>query len=408
MRHQLFCCAAAVLLIAGCAKEEAMETATTKVNPNEINFTGTTSRALGVHTLATMQSDATGFKVFGTSGAGATAWYAGLDGTNNYKYTAAPTNAWGWTTAPGAQWPTVTTGYPMNFYAHFPAAANGFTATSTAPNLTAAIVVQSTAAQQVDFLAAKATTVSRPGDGFLPLTFNHIMNKVNVAFIVGTQCNVFVQSVRVVNVKGTNTYNYVTGAWAGAATTPASYDYYNSTTTPRSVWTATTADETTANPMYTPTTTPTLASATLMLMPQTLTGWTPTVGTAPAATDTYLEVVYRVASPNDPNNVGYASSINHPSYATGGAVTPLFVKVAFPLTGTWTAGQGYVYNVYLGTVNTTGGYYLSNNFIDQNGADSGLRIHATKQIGNPVANGNINFDVTASPWPADSTVPVGQ
>ncbi|MGL5682917.1 MAG: fimbrillin family protein [Marinifilaceae bacterium] len=399
MKIQLLTCASALLLFAACSNEDISENATVKNNPNMINFSGTTSRASAINTLSSMQGDATGFKVFGTSAASASTWYSGLDGTNNYKYTAGTTNAWGWTTPPGPLWPTTVPGYPMNFYAFYPAAATGFVATTTAPNVTAAITVQSAASAQVDYMAARANTVSRPGDGYLPLNFTHIMSKVNFGVIAGQGTSVFIQSLKVINTKSVNTYNYTTGTW-GTATTPASFDYYNNTATPWTLPTGTTGNETTAYPIYT--TQATLDAGTLMLMPQALTGWVPVSGTAPAATDAYIEVVYRISSATDPDNVGYTNATSHPGYTTGYSQA-LFVKAGFPITGTWTAAQGYTYNIYLGTVNTTGGYYLNANYIDNTGTATTLPIPTGKRVGDPVANGTINFVLKVTDWPATDT-----
>ncbi|MDD3108900.1 MAG: hypothetical protein PHV49_06825, partial [Alistipes sp.] len=64
----------------------------------------------------------------------------------------------------------------------------------------------------------------------------------------------------------------------------------------------------------------------------------------------------------------------------------------------------YTYNICLGTTNSTGGYYLEGNYIDQNGNLTQLPIGKTP--GTPVANGNINFKVTVSPWSAENNTSI--
>lgn len=383
--------AACALIFSSCSKNEVDLGAIPSHNSDAISFTSTTTRA-SVNNLTSMTNDATGFVVYGKSGGSSTDWYTGINGTNNYKYTTAK-SSWGWSgTAPAPAWPTTAEGYPVNFYAYYPATHASYgTVSNTHPALAIPITIQSAAGDQVDLLAAKNSTATKPGDGNLPLTFNHILSKINFAIIAGTGTSVYVQSIVVKNVHSTATYNYVEGSW-GPSGSPASYDYYNSTTKPKATFIPTTADEETVNPIY-------LAghSNHLMLMPQIN---TPTWNKSETVANAYIEVVYRIASSENPNNVGYTDAINHPANTKEPIVEgPLFVKVGFPMAAdsfTWDPAKGYTYNIKLGTIDTSGGNYIEDNYIDENGDLTELPIDSN--IGDPVAKGEISFTVTVTNW----------
>lgn len=395
MRSMMMGLAAFTLVFASCQNEDDVVPSGKEVaNADVINFTSSTTRA-AISDLPAMASSGVGFQVYGKSPASTTAWYSGIDGTATYKYTA-PT--WGWS-AGEPQWPTTSAGYPLDFYAYFPVNANGFVATPTpATALSGAITVQTAPTAQTDFLAAKATAMTRPLIGTLSMNFNHIMSKVNFGVIAGIGTTVRVQSLIASNLKNQGTFDYMAGTW-GTPSGSDTYVYYGTYfpsgtggTTPITTFTPVLADELTANPFYTAP-----HSRHLMLMPQTTTTWNKT---APVA-NAYVGAIYRMSTLLDPNAIGYASATSHPDYTIGSTYTgPLFVKVGFPFSPsslTWNMAQGYIYNLLIGTLASTDGYYTDTFYYDENGNRTTYQVKG-RNIGDPVSAGTINFTVTVTPW----------
>ena len=416
MRKIVLGLAAMALIFTSCSKDEV--TGVNDQNPDVIGFFSSTSRAT-INNLATLQGS-TGFKVYGTSAATPAAWHTNVNGLNNYAFSS---GAWGWAGSNG-MWPTVATGYPMTFYAMYPLAPAGVVPTATpsaTPVLTGVVTIQSTAATQVDLLAAKVSTATKPGDGKLPLTFKHILSKVNFGIIAGNAKTVIVQAIGVKNVSSVATYNYVAETW-GTPGTDASFDYFRNTATPFS--TLGVSDETTVAPIYTGTP---AASAHLMLMPQTHTTWNKT---ATALTSgSYVEVIYRVTAAGSPNNIGYTAAADYlkdyttfandkswGSYTGLGTTAgkyngKLFVKVGFPMDATsftWAPGKGYTYNIGIGTLGSSNGYYTDETYYDENGVDTGIEIVGPDgkpvKPGDPVSDGIIHFLVNVTDW--DDLTPV--
>lgn len=392
--------AALTLTLASCQNDEGI--IAESENPDVIHFTSNTSRA-AINSLSDMMASPTGFKVYGKTANSTTAWLAGVDGSVNYRYSALN---WGW--ASGApQWPTTTASYPIDFYAFYPEAAAGFTPMATPSSaLTGAFVVQSSAATQTDFLGASAQAVTKPQSGRLNMIFNHLMSKVDYGVIAGLGQNVIIQSLTSSNLKNTATYDYMAESWG----TPSGNDTYvysgtyipdgTSGTTVIPTYQTLVGDEITAYPFYL-----SPHANHLMLMPQTTACWDKSTTVANA----YIGVIYRITSPINPNVVGYTTAATHPNYVIGGYAGPLFAKVGFPYAAgnlVWDKAKGYTYNLLLGTLNATNGYYLDTFYYDEKGNRTNYPIPAGKQVGDPVTDGTINFNVVVTPWADQLPVPV--
>lgn len=274
------------LVLASCSKDEV--TGVNVQGPDVIKFNSTTSRAA----ISNIETIKPGFRVYGTSGSAPAAWYTGIDGTVLYRYSG---GAWGW--ASGApQWPTETTGYPMTFYAMYPADDTNLTATAPS-TLTREITIAATRAAQTDMLGAKASTTSKPSDGALSMTFNHILSKVDFGVIAGLNTTPVVLSMGTNNVYDKATYDYVGETWlaAPAISGNATYAYYDGAIKIFTIGTDT-AEET-AQPFYIGTN-----SEYLMLMPQTHAAWQK--NTATLATGSYAGMIYRLGTITDANSIG--------------------------------------------------------------------------------------------------------
>ena len=415
--------ATACLILVSCSKNEVTDI--NQQNPDVIGFSSTTSRAV-INNLASLEADPSGFQVFGIANGGSN-WYTDVDGTNNYKYITTSPMHWEWN-GTDAIWPAVS-GYPMTFYAMYPGNASITNDGTASPvEITDEITIAATAASQKDLLAAKATALSKPGDGRLPLNFKHILSKVNFAIIPGYEKIVTIQETGVQNVYSKAVYDYVGEAWDTPGTN-ADYDYYNNTATQS--FTGTDGGETTAISFT--------SVSHLMLMPQTAhITWDPTGTLVPntLAAGSYASMTYRLttippssddeigytnAEDYEIDNPGYLASISWPGWSTytalgsgaGGYNDALFIKAGFPLsaaTFTWTPGKGYTYQIGLGTNGSCNGYYTATTYFDKDGNDTGIPIigsnDAPVNIGDPVTDGIIHFKVTVTEWVDDSASPI--
>ncbi len=415
MKRLFIALATVSLILTGCSKNETEDY--NIPNPDVITFSSSTSRAV-IADLSTLTNATNGFRVYGKTNDVNNAWYTNVDGSNNYKYS----TSWGWAGTP-ATWPTSAASYPMNFYAMYPDVAP---AETPATVLTREITIAGSASTQEDLLAAKATANAKPASGQLSMVFNHILSKVNFGVIAGNGMTPEVQSVEVRNVHSKNTYDYISQAWDVTTTDIASYDYFRNTALP---FTTTGSDEDTPVPFYTDNTTPTAASAHLMLMPQSSATSAPEPWDKTQSdldTDAYIKVIYRITDASG-NYIGYDKGsdyltdyTNYPNDITwepytGGLGTNgtteynghLYICVGFPLTINWTPGKGYTYNICLGTASSTNGYYVDDTYYDENGVDTGIPINGPDdkpvKPGDPVTGGTINFLISVANW--DDTTP---
>ena len=405
--------AAMALIFASCAKNEVEQI--NEQNPDVISFSSTTARAT-INNLATLQADAAGFQVLGKT-TGASSWFSSggtIDGTNNYGFAA---SAWGWVGTP-AKWPLVSTDYPMDFYAIYPPSAS-VTKNATTPTITDAITIAGTVAAQKDLLAAKASTASKPADGKLSLTFKHILSKINIGVIAGNGKTVIIQEAGAQNVYNKASYDYVAGTWLASPviTGNVGYEYFKGLVAAAKSITGVAAE--TAEPIYAAAVT----NAHMMLMPQTHASWNPTSGTV---SNSYISMTYRLKGAAG-DEVGYTDATDYltdypdfvdvtawssysgiSSGATPYGTKPFYIKVGFPLATaggnfTWAPGKGYTYNLCLGTLGSSNGYYVDDTYYDEDGNDTGIPIKGIV-IGDPVSDGIINFKVDVTDW--DNTAPI--
>lgn len=416
MRSLAVCLATCGLIFASCSSNDVFEENKELHSDGDISFSANTTRAI-VNTLDKVKG---GFRVYATK-ADLNDWYI-YEGNNNIYYFNTSKDKWDWQDAAGLpvkhSWPTTAAEYPMNFYAFYPQTADRFVlATTTVGTVTATITIEADPAKQTDFLAANYKNVTtKPASGKLNLMFGHITSKVNFSVIAGTGSKVFVQQLHMQNVGNAGTFKYNDLAW-GAFTSEylGQYKYYPAVVVPSQdkalpTFTPTTADESTKNPVYT-----TETDRHLMLRPQTNTpGWTwtqtkPAPTTPIVPTKAYIESVYRIEANGDVNAVGYNDASKHPDFSKLSAENqavlkgkPLFVKVGFPLgaTLTWEQGKGYNYNLMLGTAAGTGGIIIDNKYYDEKGNPTDLTIDG-KDIGDPVNDGDIHFNVDVTEWGGD-------
>ena len=414
------------LILGGCSKTDVNKSDPSK-DLNAISFTATTTRA-AINDLTALQDGTTGgFHVYGSNNAIANAWHANVSGAE-YKYNA-PT--WEWASTP-AVWPTDPTHYPMSFYGHHPKTASGFTPTATPPSVAAgssslkgAITIQGTGTNQIDFLGATNTTSTKPPTGKLAMVFNHITSKINFGIITGTGVTAYVNKVDINALVNSGTYDYGTATWnLGTSGTAANYDYFSGAGSTAADFSNTLTTLNLKSPIY-----GTAAHSNhLMLMPQNATPiWGGTItgvdadGNAEGVTGAYIGMLYRLetAIPSDVDAVGYKVRGNcttdtdwvagpeNDMYnsSTGTYVGPLYVKVGFPIGTTpltWEKGKGYAYNMKLGTTDATGGLYLSKYYYDEDGNNTKIPVKGNPNITDPVAGGNIHFDVDVDAWEADT------
>ena len=411
------------LILASCSKTEVGDSDPGTVDDvSKINFITSTSRA-AINDLAALQDPTTGgFHVYAANNS-ATGWHQDINGIE-YKHTS---GVWDWVTPPVTPtWPTADEHYPMKFYAHHPKTATGFavTAVATAPeaantSVTADITIQGTSVTQVDFLGATNTTTTKPPTGKLTIAFDHITSKINFGIITGIDVTAYVNKVDVNALVDAGTYDYTTKAWdLGTTLASANYDYFDEAGAVNDFSNLVTTQNL-KSPIYNAG-----HSSHLMLVPQATTPvWDGTAtedadGNATGVTGAYIGMIYRLetAVPADENAVGYkmrANCIEDTEWAAGSPENavynntsgsyagPLYVKVGFPMGTnpvTWNRGKGYTYNMKLGTTDATGGLYLSKYYYDEEGKNTKILVDGTPVITDPVAGGDIHFDVSVDEW----------
>ena len=345
-----------VKMLASCSKD--VVSSVTTGNPNAIGFEMSTGKTRAtVNGLVNLQNDENGFGVYATN-KGAT---ANLFIDNKaYRYD----GVWKWAGTPIA-WPSDDADYPVNFYAYYPK--DIVTLTET---LEANYTIAATPAAQEDFMAAnKKDVMYRPVSGNVNLAFKHILSKIDFKIVTGTNVTAVVQSIAVKNVGNEGTFNFAGLSWTAApASFPASYNFM--------------APAPAATQQFEGTTTGALvtgSSGSLMLRPQNLEGrgWDKTI--ANLNNLSYIEVVYRIYDAEGKDLVGYSHASDHPEYEgseceSNGYDGPLFVKVGYPLPTNWLMGKAYIYNIFLGTSDSSGGNLIDPDFKDEDGDDTDLPV----------------------------------
>jgi hypothetical protein len=338
----------------------------------EISTARTRAAVVGITEL---ESSTTGFGVFATkNNAGAQEGYIG---NKPYKY---DSGNWGWnSTDPFTTWPANDSDYPMNFYAYYPVGV----ATLSASNMSAAVTIPGTPDKQVDMLSARRVDLAaRPSSSKVTMDFKHILSRIGFKVKTGANVTVAVQSVAIKYVGETGTFDYAAQTWTVApAAWAKSYDFMTAPIKPVNVFYGGMLGATTTG------LTVTGSDGYLMLMPQDLSAraWGKSKDKL-KGDESYIEVVYRIFETSSTNDVvGYTDATNYPNYsASGSAVTgALYVKVGYPLPTNWEMGKAYTYTIHLGTSNDNGGNLINDNFVDEDGNDTGLPV-VTPDTNDPI------------------------
>ena len=370
MKRSIFGFAAAGIILSGCMKNDV--TVSDKDSSNIIKFETTATRTKAAVTQgSTLQDDGDGFKVYGTSGSSPSGWYKTVNGTNDHFFDG---TKWGWK-GTQEEWPK-SGEYPMTFYAWFPVAPTGLTvASQTVSNLSFNFAVPALSSAQKDLVAGTVSTAAMPEDGTLPITFNHILSKVNFDVSITSGYQAYIQALGVAGVDGTATYDVKGDSWSANTDFDALFNYFGDFASSGSVKTVATFPGAGF-----------VGSESMMLIPQDPSDndWVPSSGAATGKT--YVQVLYRLtqglvnkvgyASASGPNgHPGISGSITHATY-TG----PLFVLVGYPYESKWDKGNGYTYTLAL--PGGTGGYIVSKYYYDDKGNETLLEIG--KNPGEPV------------------------
>lgn len=420
MKRQILSLAAVAIIVAGCSKNEITND---PVKPDDSSYisidpsTGKT-KAVAENDLVALKAATGGFKVYSTKNSSSTQ----VEYINNvvYKWS---TDKWIWdATAP--KWPTKIDEYPMNFYAYYPTN-DGTDITMTILDKDHEITVKDLAKDQLDYLSSRSgEIVTRPASGSIPLAFKHIMSKVNFKFIVGDDMTAHIQSVRIYHVGGVGTYDFGTQTWTTVPTAfNKTYAYRTYDVTDRGAADAVAGDGTTAGALTK------TDGGSLMLMPQANApvwdaaawktaaqnemadgGWAVATSELTAPTNTYIEIVYRLAETTSGTDLvgfkDFTPEVGKPGVGT--TQGERFVKVAYPLNlnagsnGTaWATQKSYTYNIYLGTPDATNGILIDHLYYYADGkrVTDGTNYHeVNSKPGEDVTPGDISFDVSVDPW----------
>ncbi|MCL2072331.1 MAG: fimbrillin family protein [Marinilabiliaceae bacterium] len=380
------------ITIASCTKDEVINVN----NPasNSIGFEISTGKTRAITAdIDLLKSDANGFGIFATNGSDSELF---ID-NGKYKYNSA-NYLWSWE-GKSRNWPesededdNIEDYYPINFYAYYP-----YSETELGEDLLHSYEIAETPELQLDLLAAKNVDIlSRPETNLVPLSFKHILSKIDFRVISNEDFTVVIQSIAVKNVGKDGTFDYSEIMWAAAPEEfNTSFSYLKAADKKDNIF----AGNTTAVNVEG-------TSGALMLMPQDLSGrkWDKTI--ANLNNLSYIEVVYRIFRISDGSDVvGYTNAEDHPMYEElGSTVTgPLFVKVGYPLPTNWLMNKAYKYDIYLDG-SSSGGIVIDEDFVDEDGEDSDLPVVDPEteepiEPEDPIFNfKQIGFDVVVIDW----------
>lgn len=423
------------LLMTGCSENELIEQSNNPAEGATINLQPTTGKVLGravASNLATLQNDTDGFKVFATQKSGESAI---LRFNDFYKYDKV-NSVWGWKSKTSdKKWPTDGDSYPMHFYACYPA---DLLSTTTYTSITP--VIEPLAKDQKDMMVATAEKLGVPSsDDKMPLTFKHILSKIDFKVTVSKGYTAKIQSIKIVNVANTGSiYNlFVTAptvpgynANPEASTQDKSFAYrsyddtsssvgYNSAQVVEAKDAAQTSIAITGN------------SGSLMLLPQSAATWDKDgfrdkaeayTGTSMSDWNTYMtgffagsyvEMVYVMTLTDTEGKVKNvagisAGALKDPAGVVDGDkyTADRFVRVGYPLNlkedGTpWVASAAYTYTIHLGD-GASNGTILDPTLKDNKGED-GTTPEDEIDPGTDVTDIDkyIDFDVTVGEWAAN-------
>ncbi|MCL2072333.1 MAG: fimbrillin family protein [Marinilabiliaceae bacterium] len=342
--------------VTSCTKDEV-----SNINQNDANVIGfelsTGKTRASVNDINNLETDANGFGVFATNKLTPEMF---ID-NGKYRFNTVG-NVWVWDREK-MFWPDEEDEYPINFYAYYP-----YSQTQLNESLKKDYTIASIPEDQIDLLAAHhLEVVTRPPSNDIPLSFKHILSKIDFKVVTAVDATVEVQSIAIRNVGNKGTFDYSGMIWSELPTTNfnSDYSYMKAPVAPENIFVGTT------NP-----TNVTGSGGSFMLMPQDLSnrGWNQKIATL--GTLSYIEVVYRMYETESGKDiVGYTVAEDHPNYSELGNNIDgsLFVKVGYPLPTEWFMNKAYNYVLYLdGT--SSGGTLIDGNFIDEDGDTTELPV----------------------------------
>ena len=293
------------------------------VSSNAIQFNVTTDNAAGTRgvptTAANYLTQVKDLKVWGYL-ASSGSYYLGHTGDAGILIDNRGDGKWDYNAPTDmVYWPNEA----MNFYAITPSsnsnyAFNGGLLTYTVPTDNS---------KQIDLMIAQAANQTKnTNKGVVNLPFQHTLSQVVFKGMTkSSNLSVEIQSITIHNVNSVMTLGL-----NGTATAPA-VNYANYTLGMGGTKTVAVTDANKAVDL-------TAADGALMLVPQTLTGWTDKTSTtaADAAHQSYIEIVCKITSKT---NTGV-------TYLLGSATA--YDKTFVPLPAKWEAGKRYVYTLQFG------------------------------------------------------------
>lgn len=411
MEKKIFSVAFILIAVTSCAKmgDDPSVGSVATYDPKTINFTTQITKATS-NSVDSLNMDRNGIIVYGVE-VNDSDWYENLDG-NRYVYNS-DTLMWEWQSSDAPSWSD--TFDQMNFYAHYPASALGFSPSVTAPSsIIGDIVVEPSITDQTDFLASSSgDIVTKPITGIIYLSFTHIMSKISFSVLQEDGVLTIIRQLGIENVINEGSYDYINSEWLSLDNTKiGSFDDYVGSDGPF----AKDGVQDQADPIRTD-------DHYLMLIPQSAgdkEGQTPIWDGSITVNDSgelipkgaYISIRYRI---NDSTSdlIGYAiresspnetewneTSYHYPAYKRdGGTYTgPLYVKAAFKFTSeqlNWVAGTEYNYTIQL---NQSGGIYLSEYYHDVDGTNTKIRVNGSPKVGDPVYATDINAGITVEGW----------
>lgn len=402
-----------MIFATGCAMDKTVDGPSSQ---GDFISVGPTTTKAPASTVSSMQTD--GFRVFATGGDVATtnAWYPGIDGNNLHIY-----DGGYWNFEQRVAWPNPTTEaakYPMTFYAWYPAYPTEMPEVTASPAATPILrgkyTVKPTAAEHEDFIAGKAVANTKPAGGNLPMTFHHVLSRIDVGIVSGKGATPIIQGMGIAYIGDSRVFDFTFGTWmAQPETYAAHFPYYGTLDFHREEGSPTVLPVWYAGPgegddeVYKPHEGQT---GSLMLMPQTGRSWVPVAGSAPTSDAGLIYILYRMYN-NQPagypyDEVGYASARIHPDYPGSGYEGPLYALVGFPLspnpTFTWEQGKGYIYHIGLGNIvngiPSCNGYLLSEYYYDSQGRKTTYRVRDGRRVGEKLNDGVIHVSVNVNEW----------
>lgn len=354
---QLLLIAASALTLASCAYDEPESYRTTK--DEAITFRS------GMASRATETTNANLTSMYVTAFEGTTPYFENANfvkGADSY-FTSTGKYAW------------LDNDTPLQFYAYAPSQ-DELGADITETSGKAGLILENFAVpdsikDQVDFITANATGTRKQNENTgVELTFDHRLSQIEIQAKSENPTYTFnVTGVRIGRAEYMGSFDFTTNEWTlddwhDTAVYTSYCDTITLTATPQSIM----------GP-----------SGNAMLLPQTLTPWSPVNDPDNVARESYLSVLVRITR-TDSGFVMYPDATDKRVDANGNPVQ--YAWASIPLSGTWEQGKKYIY-----TLDFT--YGAGNH--DPDDPNPGL----------PVIGGDIKFKVDVNQWvDSDNDIPM--